>query len=123
MSIVSFQAALAAYEKDLKNLQGGDTQPVIQPSRGFSYSAPESNVKHTAKNVNKKQKNSAKTSKQPEVGALSEVAALPEVDSLSEVDSLHEVETPLQKVWYEAMTEEGYKYYWNAVTSGIIYSL
>lgn len=133
--IVPFQAALAAYEKDLKNLQGGDTQPVIQPSKTFSYSIPESNVKHTAKTVQKKQKNSIKSSKQPEVETLDEVETPPGTETLPEfetppgVETLPEFETPPgdetppQKVWYEAMSEEGYKYYWNAVTSGIIYSL
>lgn len=89
------KAALAAYEKDLKNLHNGEkSQPTIQPPKKISYSVPESNIKpnSSVKNVHKKKEIALKST---------EVT----------VESTHE------KTWYEAMSEDGYKYYWNTETS------
>lgn len=38
--------------------------------------------------------------------------------SSMEIPSAPSPEVPNPKLWYEAITEEGYKYYWNSETSG-----
>ena len=77
-------------------MQGGNTQSSIESTKKLSFSAEESNIKNSTKNEELKKQETFIKSK------------------------LSEIETTTQKVWYEAMSEEGYKYYWNAVTSGII---
>lgn len=77
-------------------MQGPKSESNSQPAKK-PFSAPEFKIKikSSFKNVQKKKEIKTKSTKAPTDKSAS------------------------QKAWYEAMSEDGYKYYWNTETSGI----
>lgn len=90
------RAALAAYEKDLRKMDGSgesyvDTQPTVKSSPNIPEPKAKT-VKSSLETVQKKIEEKLKSIK------------------------TEEATTPT-KCWYEAVTDEGHKYYWNTETS------
>ncbi|GIY29954.1 WW domain-binding protein 4 [Caerostris extrusa] len=107
------RAALAAYRKDLEN------NLEVIPNENASKLASLSSFVEVPTNSNstskpKKQKEKKVTVKKEKAFEVS--ANEPTKETLNNVTVKQEIVTETRK-WYEAMSEEGYKYYWNTETS------
>lgn len=93
------QAALAAYKKDLQNNREACPNPEEAWKVTNSFAEVIEPSKLPTKAPEKKNKKKEKKT----------------VVVVAEKEESREAET---KVWYEAVTDEGHKYYWNTLNSG-----
>ncbi|CAL1288442.1 unnamed protein product [Larinioides sclopetarius] len=114
------RAALAAYQKDLQNnLEAIPNPSLINSITNSAYNVPDFSKVSKAPNESKRTKESKTNAKKAKLSVNPKTITVKK--EISEENSngveIKQEAVPETRKWYEAMTDEGYKYYWHAETS------
>ncbi|GBM08063.1 WW domain-binding protein 4 [Araneus ventricosus] len=114
------KAALAAYQKDLQNNLEAIPNPNLANSiTNSAYNVPEISKINKPPNGPKRTKESKTNVKKAKLSVNTKTVTVKK--EISEESSngveVKQEAVPETRKWYEAMTDEGYKYYWHVETS------